>query len=203
MLCRSRCCRSFPNPNPNPDPNPDPYPNPNPNQVPPEFEFEAEEAEEPALAERLREEQEDLRLCAQEVILLSGQLKRPEAVPGLVTVGEHGQSATTLAEPQLGSCASSGRALAALGGSAFLERGRPTERPATASAARASRLQVADSLTLTLTRSESTRPCSWGRTTWCARCMQPWWRGTAARSSCTTLTLALALPLALTTDPNY
>ena len=125
-------------------------------EVPPEFEFEAAEAEEPALAERLRHEHAQLGELAQEVILLSGQLKRPEAVPGLVTVGQHAQSAppwqcplgsAPLTAPQLGPCASSGRArLAALGGSALPERGQPTGSPATASAARACRLRVADFL---------------------------------------------------------
>ena len=127
-------------------------------EVSPEFEFEAAEAEEPALAERLRHEHAQLGELAQEVILLSGQLKRPEAVPGLVTVGQHAQSAppwqcplgsAPLAAPQLGPCASSGRArLAALGGSALPEKGQPTGSPATASSARASRLRVADFLCL-------------------------------------------------------
>ena len=60
-------------------------------EVAPEFEFEPAEAEEPALAERLRPERAQLGELAQEVIELSGQLKRPEAVPGLVTAREQAQ----------------------------------------------------------------------------------------------------------------
>ena len=60
-------------------------------EVAPEFEFEPAEAEEPALAERLRHERAQLGELAQEVIALSGQLKRPAVVPGLVTAREQAQ----------------------------------------------------------------------------------------------------------------
>ena len=106
-------------------------------EVPPEFEFEAAEAEEPALAERLRHEHAQLGELAQEVILLSGQLKRPEAVPGLVTVGQHAQSPPPWQRPSSPPAPPQG----APGGSALPERGQPTGHPATASAARASRLR--------------------------------------------------------------
>ena len=63
------------------------------------------------------------------------------ACPGLqkghVKVEQHGQSAP-MAAPQLGPCASSWRLWAS---SAPSERSRPSARPATASGARASRLQ--------------------------------------------------------------
>ena len=83
-------------------------------EVAPEFEFEPAEAEEPALAERLRHERAQLAELAQEVIALSGQLKRPEAVPGLVTAREQAQRdpPSPLAAPRLGARASSARARA-------------------------------------------------------------------------------------------
>jgi len=98
-------------------------------EVAPEFEFEPAEAEEPALAERLRHERAQLAELAQEVIALSGRLKRPEAVPGLVTAREQAQRdppPSSLAGPNPGGVLP--KQERAPGGSGRL--GTPSKRPA-------------------------------------------------------------------------
>jgi hypothetical protein len=80
-------------------------------EVAPEFEFEPAEAEEPALAERLRHERAQLAELAQEVIALSGQLKRPQASSPRGSRLK-GTPPSSLAAPQLGARASSARARA-------------------------------------------------------------------------------------------
>ena len=74
-----------------------------------------------------------------EVSKVANVLKARGVVKG-DTVMQHGQSAP-LAGPQFSSCASSGRACRLWAARQLPGRGRPPGRPATASAARASRLQ--------------------------------------------------------------
>ena len=71
---------------------------------------------------------------------MEANLLRP-ALGRRIQVAQHGHSAPPLAAPQLGSCASSGRAWRLWAARHSQGRDRANWRPATASAARASRLQ--------------------------------------------------------------